>query len=402
MSRTCGAPVALVRGLATAARYDFGSGHPMRSVRAELAFELAQTLGVFDRPTWREVSAKSAEMSDLALVHETAFLAVVAAADRVPTPILNAMGLATEDTPIFPGIHDAASAVVGATQAACFAVWHGDATHAVNLIGGLHHAMPGYASGFCVYNDIAVGIKDLLRNGCGRVAYIDLDAHHGDGVEAVFRDDPRVLTISLHQDGRTIFPGSGASIDIGSAPAEGFAVNVPLPPGTDDAGWLRALSAIVPVLVRDFRPDVIVTQAGCDGHRNDPLTELRLTTEGYAVAYTLLHDLAHDVCGGRWVVVGGGGYDLGSAVPRTWAQLLAVVSGEPLTAEQALPEEWRDLSTRLTARPAPCRLGDGVGEVRWQPWDAGEGDPDLALDRSIFATRSAVLPLHGLDPLVDR
>ena len=397
----CGETVALIRS-AEAARYDFGVAHPMRAARAELAIDLAETLGVLSRPTWRVVHAKPADMEDLARIHDVTFLAVARAADRMPVAILNAVGLATEDTPVFPGIHEAASAVVGATQAACFSVWRGDTTHAVNLLGGLHHAMPGYASGFCVYNDIAVGIADLLRNGASRVAYIDLDAHHGDGVEVAFRDDPRVLTISLHQDGRTIFPGTGASTDIGVVPAEGYAVNLPLPPGTDDAGWLRALTAVVPVLVRSFRPEVIVTQAGCDAHRNDPLTDLRVTAEGFQVAYSLIHELAHEICDGRWVVVGGGGYDLGSGVPRTWAQLLAIISGGALDPSRELPEAWRRLSADLTGRPAPQVLGDRTDEVAWHAWDAGEGDPDSPLDRAISATRRAVLPLHALEPLVDR
>ncbi|HWC33526.1 MAG TPA: acetoin utilization protein AcuC [Mycobacteriales bacterium] len=397
----CGETVALVRS-AAAARYDLGHGHPMRAARAELAIELATSLGVLERPSWREVAAQPAEMADLGLVHDLTYLAVVRSAERMPEPILQSMGLATEDTPIFPGIHDAASAVVGATQQACFSVWHGETVHAVNLLGGLHHAMPGFASGFCVYNDLAVGIKDLLRNGCRRVAYIDLDAHHGDGVEAVFRDDPRVLTISLHQDGRTIFPGTGAATDIGVAPALGYAVNVPLPPGTGNSGWLRALSAVVPVLLREFRPEVIVTQCGCDAHRDDPLTDLSLTTEGFAIAYSLVHDLAHELCEGRWVIVGGGGYDLGSAVPRTWAQLLAEVSGGPLPASTELPQPWRQLAERMSGQPAPVTLGDEDAAPCWRKWDAGEGDPDDAVDRSVAAARREVLPLHGLDPLSDR
>jgi acetoin utilization protein AcuC len=374
----------------------------MRAARAELAIELADALGVLRRPGWTEVQADPADGDQLRLVHDEVYIGVVSSVERLPAWVLTNFGLGTEDTPVFEGIHEAASAVVGGTLAACREVWSGRSRHAVSLVGGLHHAMRDAASGFCVYNDAAIGIAELLQAGCARVAYVDLDAHHGDGVEAAFASDPRVLTISLHQDGRTIFPGTGASSDIGNVGAEGYAVNVPLPLGTDDSGWLRAFSGVVPVLLREFAPEVVVTQCGCDGHRNDPLTDLRVSVEGFAIAYRLMHDLVHEVCDGRWVVLGGGGYDLVSAVPRTWASLLAVISGESLPADLGLPATWRDLAARVGGRPAPSRVGDLDQPPAWQRWDAGEGDPDDPLDRSVAATRRAVLPLHGLDPFYDR
>jgi acetoin utilization protein AcuC len=324
---------------------------------------------------------------------------MVAAAEELSPTMLAHIGLGTEDTPVIPGLHDAAAAIVGASLTACQAVWSVRSTHAVDLSGGLHHAMPGHASGFCVYNDAAVGIADLLRAGCPRVAYLDLDAHHGDGVEAIFAADPRVLTISVHQDGRTLFPGTGAAHDVGAPGAEGSAVNLALPPETGDAGWLRALYALVPDVLREFRPEIIVMQSGCDGHARDPLTDLNLSVEGFTVAYELVHRLAHELCAGRWVVLGGGGYDLGSAVPRAWTQLLAVCSGQALPAGTVLPEVWRKASQHITGRPAPTHLGDGVGRIDVRRWDAGGGDPDDLLDRTIEATRRAVLPLLGLDPL---
>jgi acetoin utilization protein AcuC len=210
-----------------------------------------------------------------------------------------------------------------------------------------------------------------------------------------------VLTISLHQDGRTLFPGTGAATDIGAPGAEGSAVNIALPPHTRDAAWLRAFTAVVPVLLRTFAPEVIVTQCGCDAHARDPLSDLSLSVEGFTVAYEILHALAHEICAGRWVVLGGGGYDLGSAVPRAWTQLLAVCSGGALPADTALPEQWRKESQRTTGLDAPERLGDGVA-VTWEAWDAGEGDPHDPADRAVALTRRQVLPLHGLDPLVDR
>lgn len=388
---------ALLVSSPAAAAYDFGDGHPMRAIRGELTTRLAAGLGIMDRSAWTRRAAAPARDDELLLVHNDAYIAVVRAAERVVPGILAHFGLGTEDTPVVPGLHEAAAGVAGATLAACTAVWSGEFDHAVNLSGGLHHAMPAHASGFCVYNDAAVGIADLLRAGCARVAYVDLDAHHGDGVEAIFAADPRVLTISLHQDGRTLFPGTGAATDVGAPGAEGRAVNIALPPRTRDGGWLRALTAVVPV-VRSFAPEVIVTQCGCDAHRRDPLSELELTVEGFTVAYELLHQLAHELCSGRWVVLGGGGYDLGSAVPRAWSQLLAVCSGEALAPDRELPEFWREHSAAITGRAAPDRLGDIGTPVTWVPWEAGHGDAHDPLDRAVDETRKAVFPLHGLDP----
>lgn len=371
-----------------AAAYDLGEGHPMRAIRGELTTALATSLGIMQRPVWSRMDAGIARDEELALVHTETYIALVRAADRLPPQILASVGLGTADNPVVPGLHDAAAAVCGASLAAVQAVWSGSALHAVNLSGGLHHAMPNQASGFCVYNDAAIAISDLLRSGCPRVAYVDLDAHHGDGVEAVFASDPRVTTISLHQDGRTLFPGTGFATDVGAVGAEGTTVNLALPPGTDDAGWLRAFAAVVPELLRSFAPNVLVMQAGCDGHRRDPLTDLQLTVEGFSIAYALMHELAHEVAGGRWVVLGGGGYDLGSAVPRAWTQLLATVSDLALPFDTPLPESWRETSRHLTGKPAPTMLGDGDGNVSWSAWDGDDRhDP---LDRSIRATRDAV------------
>jgi len=382
-----------------AAGYDLGEGHPMRAIRGELTIALAEQLGVLTRGVWSRADAGPARVEELRLVHREHYIAMVASADELAPRMLAHVGLGTEDTPVVPGLHEAAAAIAGATLTACQAVWSGRHTHAVNLTGGLHHAMPGHASGFCVYNDAAIGIADLLRAGCARVAYLDLDAHHGDGVEAIFAADPRVLTISVHQDGRTLFPGTGAAHDVGAVGAEGSAVNIALPPETGDAGWLRALHAVVPDVLREFRPEILVLQSGCDGHARDPLTDLNLSVEGFTCAYELVHRLAHELCAGRWVVLGGGGYDLGSAVPRAWTQLLAVCSGDALPAATLLPEAWRKTSRGVTGRDAPERLGDGVGPVAVRYWDAGGGDPDDILDRAVASTRGAVLPLLGLDPM---
>jgi acetoin utilization protein AcuC len=286
---------------------------------------------------------------------------------------------------------------VGATTEAFRQVWSGESRHSVSICGGLHHAMPDRASGFCIYNDVAVGIRWLLDHGAQKIAYVDVDVHHGDGVECIFYDDPRVLTISLHETGQTLFPGTGFPPDCGTGEAEGTAVNVALPPGTADAGWLRAFHAVVPPLVREFAPDVLVTQQGCDSHRDDPLADLMLSVDGQRASYLALHDLAHEVTDGRWVATGGGGYALVQVVPRAWTHLLAIASGQPLEPDTTTPDSWREHVRGSLGHVAPHRMTDGR-DPAYRDWSEGY-DPGSWLDRSIQATRTEIFPRHGLDPL---
>ena len=284
--------------------------------------------------------------------------------------------------------------MAGATLAAAKAVWSGEVQHALNIAGGLHHAMPAAASGFCVYNDPAVAIAWMLENGAERIAYVDVDVHHGDGVQAMFYDDPRVLTISLHESPRTLFPGTGYPSETG---AEGSAVNVALPAGCGDAEWLRAFHALVPPLLREFAPQVLVSQHGCDGHRLDPLAHLRLSVDGQRAAYAALHRLAHETAGGRWLATGGGGYALAQVVPRAWTHLIAEASGHPVDPATETPARWRALVGERVGETAPPTMTDGcIPEFR----DISDGyDPADPVDRAIMATRNAVFPLRGLDPL---
>jgi acetoin utilization protein AcuC len=276
-------------------------------------------------------------------------------------------------------------------------MWTGEVLHAASIAGGLHHAMPDRASGFCIYNDVAVAIRWLLDHGAERVAYVDVDVHHGDGVERIFWDDPRVLTISLHETGQMLFPGTGFPDDTGGPEAEGSAVNVALPPGTSDAGWLRAFHAVVPPLVREFAPDVLVTQHGCDSHTEDPLAHLMLTVDGQRASYEALHDLAHEVCGGRWLATGGGGYAVVDVVPRSWTHLLGIVGGSPVSPGTEVPQGWLEHVLHRWGQRGPARMTDGRTPV-YRDWSQGY-DPNTWLDRAVNATRTAVFPLHGLDPL---
>ncbi|HET8971056.1 MAG TPA: acetoin utilization protein AcuC [Candidatus Nanopelagicales bacterium] len=377
--------------------YDFGPGHPMSPVRLDLAMRLVRGLGLLDSPGASVVPPVPVPPELLLSVHDADYVAAVQAAAAGGEENL-ARGLGTDDVPVFAGMHEASLRVCGATLAAAQRVLSGEASHAVNLAGGLHHAMPGSASGFCVYNDLAVAIRWLLDNGVERVAYVDVDVHHGDGVQTIFYDDPRVLTISLHESGRALFPGTGFPDETGGPGAEGGAVNLPLPPGTGDDGWLRAFHAIVPQLLEAFGPQVLVTQHGCDSHRDDPLAHLALTVDGQRASYAALHKLAHRFTDGRWIATGGGGYSWVSVVPRAWAHLVGEVVGAPVAPETVVPESWRVAAMERCEQEAPRSMTDGA-QVWLRPFDTGY-DPGDRLDSAILATRSAVFPLHGL--VVDR
>ena len=374
--------------------YDFGPSHPMAPVRIDLTMALAREMGVLEHVD--VVGATAATEDDLARVHSPQYIERVQQLSSHPSQMDLSIGLGSEDNPVFGHMHEASALIAGASVEAARRVWTGQAPRAVNVSGGLHHAMPGNASGFCIYNDIAVAIDWLLAHGAQKVAYIDVDAHHGDGVQKMFWDDPRVLTVSIHEGPQTLFPGTGYSTEVGGEGAEGSAVNVPLPPGTSDAGWLRAFHATVPAVVREFAPDILVTQHGCDSHMDDPLTNLMLSVDGQRASYLALRDLAEEVCGGKWVATGGGGYAVMDVVPRAWAHLLSIVSGHPLDPAALTPQLWRERVSQMRGSAARTSMTDGR-IPGYRAWEQGY-DPASWLDRSINATREAVFPLHGLDP----
>ncbi|MGA4900904.1 acetoin utilization protein AcuC [Streptomyces griseoincarnatus] len=375
--------------------YDFGRDHPMDPVRLALTRSLVTALGL-DRDV-NVVAAKAAGESTLRLVHREDYIDAVRAASADPGSADQSYGLGTVDDPAFAGMHEVSALIAGQSVGAAEAVWRGEALHAVNFSGGLHHAMPGAASGFCVYNDAALAIARLLELGAERVAYIDVDVHHGDGVQAAFWEDPRVLTISLHEHPRTLFPQTGWPEETGASSAEGSAVNVALPAGTGDAGWLRAFHAVVPELIADFRPQVLVTQHGADTHFEDPLAHLAVSLDAQRAVQVACHDLAHEHADGRWVALGGGGYAVVEVVPRSWSHLVAIAAGRPVEPTTFVPDEWRHQVYARTRQPAPHRMTDGRWPVPWAAWDEGY-DPAERLDQAILATRRAVFPLRGLLP----
>lgn len=365
--------------------YGFGGTHPLSVGRTRFAIELARYLGVVDQFQVRPSSEVDVELVRSA--HDDDYIRAVRSNRSHP-----AYGIGTTDNPLVIGMHHIAARTVAATVDACRSVWHGEVSRAVNIAGGWHHAMPAEASGFCIYNDVVAGIKELQRLGCARIAYIDVDAHHGDGVELAFQDDPSVLTVSIHESPLTLFPGTGHGTDVGVGDGIGATVNLPVPEGTDNQGWLRAFEAVVPAVVRQFRPDIIISQHGADGHREDPLTGLALGVESMRRAYAMIADLADELCQGKWVVTGGGGYSPGNAVPRAWAHLLATVAGERIDYDLATPQAWR----QLVGEGAPLRMGDG-GSEDFACFEDGY-DPANGIDRAIMTTRRAVFPELGLDP----
>lgn len=360
-----------------------------------LTYRLIQAFNLLERPGVVTIDPVApATMKDLLRVHEPEYIeAVRKASEGLGFRDLN-RGLGTDDVPIFQGMHEAAARICGASLEAARAVYSGKVVHGVNIAGGLHHAMPDRASGFCVYNDIAVAISWLLEQGVDRIAYVDVDVHHGDGMQEIFWDDPRVMTVSLHESGRTLFPGTGHPEEIGGPGAEGTKVNVSLRAGTDDSGWLRAFDGVVPEVLSAFKPQIIVSQHGCDSHRNDPLANLRLTIEGQRAAYLRIHELAHELCGGRWIATGGGGYDWIDTVPRAWTHLTAIATGEPILCSEEVPAVWRELVENLIGREAPKYMGDGV-TIAYRPWD-GNNDPLDLVDRAILKTQDAIFPHLGL------
>ncbi len=379
--------------------YDFGGQHPMNPERLHLTARLARECGLLDLDGVSVSAPFVASDGDLATVHSTDYIGAVRHISSNPESSDASHGLGTEDTPAFAGMHEASARLAGGSLGAADAILQGQAVRAVNFGGGMHHAARSRASGFCIYNDAAASIQRLLDRGMQRVLYIDVDAHHGDGTQSIFWDDPRVMTISLHETGMSLFPGTGFCNEMGGPAAEGYAVNVALPTVAGDAAFLRAFHAVVPQLAEAFAPEVIVSQHGCDSHREDPLTNLRLSIDAQHTLMLSVRDLADRLCEGRWIATGGGGYALATVVPRSWTLLVGVAAGAKLSPRTAVPEAWRDYVRERHGIDAPARFGDDA-DIWWRSWEVGY-DPNDDLDRTVMATRKALFPLHGLDPWFD-
>jgi acetoin utilization protein AcuC len=315
--------------------YDFGPGHPFTPRRWEALYDLLQQV---DGPfSWRE--PRMATDDEILNVHRLPFLeAVKTASAGYGTPTTMQFGLGTGDVPIFLGMHEATQRVCGGTIGGARLVARRPGVRVLQLGGGLHHAMPGRAAGFCVFNDVAMGILALLDEGL-RVAFVDIDVHHSDGVQAVFYNEPNVLTISLHESGRFLFPGTGFVHESGGPDAPGTAINIPLHPGTGDRSYVECFDQVVPEAVRRFGPDVLVVEVGADAHFRDPLAGISLTTWAYGLLIDRLIAIAEDSCSGRFLATLGGGYGFDATV-RIWAMLALKLAGQALP--DRLPVSWSE------------------------------------------------------------
>lgn len=379
--------------------YRFSETHPMHPLRLELTARLCADLGLFERANLTLVAPPVATDEQLAAVHDPDYIAAVHEVSANPEIPNESRGLGTEDNPAYAGIHEASARLAGGSLVAAEAILEERALHVVNFGGGMHHAAAGKASGFCIYNDAALAIQRLLDGGVKRVLYIDVDAHHGDGTESIFWNDPRVMTISIHETGMSLFPGTGFANEIGGPGAEGTAVNIAVPPRTSDAAWLRAFHAVVPQLTAAFAPEVIVSQHGCDGHRDDDLSNLRLSVDAQRQSALDIAELARTHCDGRWISTGGGGYNTHSVVPRAWSHLVAVASGKPVPLATPVPAPWRAYVHERYGIWPPETMGDDA-ELWWRSWEVGY-DPADPVDRTIMATRKEIFPFFGLDPWFD-
>ncbi len=366
--------------------YDFGPQHPLTPRRFGPGIDLLRSVGA--QPG---LAPEPAPDEDLRLCHTATYLGIVRRFSDDPFGLPEAGIGNGGDNPPFHDMHDAAASVAGGSLRAVEAILHGDVEHAFHPGGGLHHAMADRASGFCIYDDPALAIARARRDGL-RVLYVDLDVHHGDGVEALFRDDPGVLTVSFHESGRYLFPGTGAAGDLGEGVAGGTMVNVPFEPFAGEQAWLPAVASLVPLLAAAFAPDLVVSQHGADSHAWDPLAHLRVTTTAMGEAARLVDRVAHRHAGGRWLATGGGGYDAYRVVPRTWA--LVWLAGAHRHAPTATPSDWRDRwaseGARYRQAPLPATFDDepNAGERN----DAQQQASEAASVERWMAVRSAVVP----------
>lgn len=384
-------------------RYNFGPEHPLQPARIQALIDLLEKSGLWQKEVERtHLALRSATVEELGLIHTSAYLAAVqrlsmpesvdmtqeARQERAHLALQHGFG--DGDTPALPGMHEvsaliaggtlvALSAVMGLPEGGTFQTEDERPLHVFHPGGGLHHAWAERASGFCVYNDASVAIAHVLRASEAKVLYLDFDAHHGDGVQRSFYDEPRVMTISFHETGRYLFPGTGDVLELGKELGRGYSVNIPLEPFTEDDSYREAMDALLSPLVTSFAPDVIVSNHGCDTHSWDPLTHLDLTMSGIKAQMKLTHELAHTYCSGRWVALGGGGYDLYRVVPRAWSILWAEMSEQAVP--ELLPEAWI---------------------ARWQPeWIAVQEQEEAAQEVMGKAAMAQTFPTTFMDNAAD-
>jgi acetoin utilization protein AcuC len=368
------------------ASYDFGPGHPLTPRRFGPGIDLLRAVGA--EPG---LAPEPAPDEELLWCHTRRYLEIVKRFSEQPFGGAEAGIGEGGDDPPFAGMHAAGAMVAGGSLRGVEAVLRGDVDHAFHPGGGLHHAMPDRASGFCIYDDPALAIARARRDGL-RVLYVDLDVHHGDGVQAIHWDDPGVLTLSIHETGRYLFPGTGDVDELGAGVAAGTSVNLPLQPGTGERAWLAAVRTLLPELAAAFGPELIVSQHGADSHAWDPLAHLRVTTTAMGEAARLVDTLAHRFAGGRWLATGGGGYDAYRVVPRSWS--LVWLAGAHREVPRATPGAWQERWAAEVARygqaPLPGAFDDppNAGEA----FDAAQAEAEARSTEMAALVRRLVVP----------
>lgn len=320
-------------------KYKFNNNHPFNQLRLKLTLDLLEKMNVISKEDI--IPPRLATDEELHLIHDPSYVTAVKKAGNgeLSNDMAESYGLGTEDTPVFPNMHEASSLLVGGTLTAVDYVMTGKVKHALNLGGGLHHGFRGKASGFCIYNDSSVAIKYIQEKYKAKVLYIDTDAHHGDGVQWAFYDDPDVCTFSIHETGRYLFPGTGNINERGQGKGYGYSFNIPVDAFTEDDSWIDAYRTSVREIAEFFKPDVILTQNGADAHYLDPLTHLSATMRIYREIPKVAHEIAHQYCDGKWIAVGGGGYDIWRVVPRAWS-LIWLEMTENGNIYGPLPADW--------------------------------------------------------------
>jgi acetoin utilization protein AcuC len=365
-------------------RFDFGPNHPFKPERATKTYDLCTRYGVMSYPWMSVLEPEPLDQDLLTLFHEPAYLKLLkeASQGKVRLEMLE-RGLGNEDTPILPGIYEWSLRAAGGTHVAMQRIISGETLVAFNPLAGFHHALPGNAEGFCYINDIAIAIMDALRgSGDLKIAYLDLDAHHGNGVQKAFYGDARVLFISIHETGRALYPWSGSETEIGEGEGRGFTINVPLEPGTDDEVYDFVFNSVVPPLVTSFSPDLIVAELGADTLISDPLTHLKLTNNGYQNALKGIVALCPKILG-----LGGGGYDL-YRTSRCWTLAWSILNHvEPV-------DEFAGLVGGMMFGPE-----NEVGSLYDHPYYTKGEVKDKAFEEAekvVDYIRKEVFPVHGL------
>lgn len=357
--------------------YQFQKDHPFHPIRYALTISLLQHIDALHDEDIVEPNIDNIEQL-LSLAHRQDYINVIKELSLPDPPltyqdIAEQYGLHSDDTPYFLGMHDAACSIVAGTVHALEAVMSGGVDHAYHMAGGLHHAFENRAAGFCIYNDAVIAIRHIQQKHNIRVLYIDTDVHHGDGVQFAFYADPSVCTYSIHETGKFLFPGTGYHYEKGHDHGFGNCFNMPLDPYTEDESWLECFEQTLTKVIEHYKPDLIVSQHGCDAHAFDPLSHLHCSMKIYERIPNIIHTLAHQYCGGKWVAIGGGGYDLWRVVPRAWSLIWLEMNDHELLEQlnQAsfleLPAEWRTYWNRYTSESVPLYWQDEPHHIEEMP-----------------------------------